>query len=89
MPAVGNGLAFATSGWRKDTVHAIRLGQIGDLTDSKSIAWSLDRGAPYVPCPMLWGDELYLLEDSSFFSCVRANDGHRYYFKHRLPEGDV
>ena len=86
MPAVGHGLAFAASGWRKDTVHAIRLGQIGDLTGSKSIVWSLDRGAPYVPCPMLWGDELYLLEDSSFFSCVRANDGHRYYLKHRLPD---
>ena len=86
MPAVGHGLAFAASGWRKDTVHAIRLGQKGDLTDSNHIVWSLDRGAPYVPCPMLWGDELYLLEDSSFFSCVRAMDGHPYYLKHRLTK---
>ena len=87
MPAVGHGLVFAASGWRKDTVHAIKLGQRGDLTDSKNIVWSLDRGAPYVPCPMLWGDEIYLLEDSSFFSCLRAMDSHPYYFKHRLPGG--
>ncbi len=86
MPAVGHGLAFAASGWRKDTVHAIKLGQKGDLTDTPNIVWSLDRGAPYVPCPMLWGNELYLLEDSSFLSCVNATDGQKNYFKHRLPE---
>ncbi|MDP7017867.1 MAG: PQQ-binding-like beta-propeller repeat protein, partial [Pirellulaceae bacterium] len=85
MPAIGHGLAFATSGWRKDTLHAIKLGQRGDLTDSENVVWSLGRGTPYVPCPMLWGDELYLLEDRSFFSCLGATDGERHYLKHRLP----
>ncbi|MAD79873.1 MAG: hypothetical protein CMJ50_03380 [Planctomycetaceae bacterium] len=85
MPAVGHDLVFAASGWRKDTLHAIKLGQRGDLTDSKSVVWSLRRGTPYVPCPMLWGDEIYLLEDRSFFSCLGATDGTRHYFKHRLP----
>ena len=46
--------------------------------------WSLNRGTPYVPCPMLWGDEIYILEDQSFFSCYRAIDGERHY-KQRLP----
>lgn len=85
MPAVGQGLAFAASGWRKDTVHAIRLGQRGDLTNTEHLVWKLDRGAPYVPCPMVWGEEIYLLEDSSFFSCLRAVDGKQHYLKHRLP----
>ncbi len=85
MPAVGHGLVFAASGWRKDTLHAIKLGQRGDLTDSKSVVWSLRRGTPYVPCPMLWGEEIYLLEDRSFFSCLGATDGTRHYLKHRLP----
>lgn len=85
MPAVGQGLAFAASGWRKDTVHAIRLGQRGDLTNTEHLVWKLDRGAPYVPCPMVWGEEIYLLEDHSFFSCLRAADGKQYYLKHRLP----
>jgi outer membrane protein assembly factor BamB len=85
MPAVGHGLVFATSGFAKDTLHAIALGQQGDLTDSDHVVWSLGRGTPYVPCPMLWGDEIYLLEDRSFFSCLRAVDGKRHYFKHRLP----
>jgi len=85
MPAVGHGLVFTASGWRKDTLQAIRLGQRGDLTGSKNVVWSLHRGTPYVPCPMLWGEELYLLEDRSFLSCLRAIDGERHYLKRRLP----
>ena len=85
MPAIGHGLVFATSGYAKDTLHAIALGQSGDLTGTKHVVWSLNRGTPYVPCPMLWGDEIYLLEDRSFFSCLGAIDGARHYLKHRLP----
>jgi outer membrane protein assembly factor BamB len=85
MPAVGHGMVFATSGWARDVLYAIRLGQRGDLTDSEHVVWSLFRGTPYVPCPMLWGDEIYLLEDRSFFSCFRATDGKNHYLKRRLP----
>ena len=85
MPAVGHGMVFAASGFRKDTLHAIALGQRGDLTGGEHVVWSLTRGAPYVPCPMLWGDELYLLEDQSFFSCLGAVDGELHYLKERLP----
>lgn len=85
MPAIGHGLAFATTGWRRDTLHAIRLGRRGDLTDSDSIAWKLNRGTPYVPSPMLWGNEIYLLEDKNFFSCLRAKDGKQHYLKSRIP----
>ena len=85
IPAIGHGLVYATSGYAKDTFHAIQLGNRGDLTGSEHIIWSLDRGTPYVPCPMLWGDEIYLLEDRSFFSCLNATDGKKHYFKHRLP----
>ena len=85
MPAVGHGLVFTASGWRKDTLQAIALGKRGDLTGSESVVWSLRRGVPYVPCPMLWGEEIYLLEDQSFFSCLGATDGALRYLKHRLP----
>jgi len=87
MPAVGHGLVFTASGWRKDMLQAIALGQRGDLTDSESVVWTLRRGIPYVPCPMLWGEELYLLEDQTFFSCLNATDGAHHYLKHRLPGG--
>ncbi len=85
MPAVGHGLVFTASGWRKDMLQAITLGQRGDLTDSESVAWTLRRGVPYVPCPMLWGEEIYLLEDQTFFSCLNVTDGARHYLTPRLP----
>ena len=84
VPVAGHGLVFNTSGWMRDKLQAIRLGQRGDLTDSQNVVWSLDRGTPYVPSPMLWGDELYLLDDRSFFSCYKATDGTQHY-KTRLP----
>ncbi len=84
MPAIGHGLVFSASGWRKDVLQAIKLGKSGDLTGSDHVVWSLDRGTPYVPSPMLWGDEIYLLEDQSFFSCLDPTDGFRHY-KHRPP----
>jgi len=77
-------VVFAASGWRKDTFQAIKLGQRGDLTGSKNVVWSLSRGTPYVPCPMLWGKEIYLLDDSSFFSCFGASDGKQHY-RDRVP----
>ncbi|MFT5288234.1 MAG: outer membrane protein assembly factor BamB [Planctomycetota bacterium] len=85
MPAIGHGLAFTASGWRKDTLQAITLGERGDLTGTDSVVWTLRRGVPYVPCPMLWGEELYVLEDQSFFSCLNAIDGVGHYLKQRLP----
>ena len=86
MPAAGHGMAFTASGWKRDLLQAIELGHRGDLTGGEHVIWSLTRGVPYVPCPMLWGDELYLLEDQSFFSCVTATDGTPHYAKHRLPD---
>ena len=85
MPSVGHGMVFNASGWSKDFLQAIKLGARGDLTGSSNVAWSLNRGTPYVPCPMLWGNELYILEDSSFFSSYNAPDGKRHY-KYR-PRG--
>ena len=85
MPAVGHGLVFTASGWRKDRLQAIKLGQRGDLTNSENVVWALRRGVPYVPCPILWGNEIYLLEDQTFFTCLSATDGAPHYLKHRVP----
>lgn len=85
MPVVGHDMVFVTSGFADDVLHAIRLGRRGDLTDTDAVAWSLDRGTPYVPTPLLWGEELYVLEDRSFLSCLDAKTGRSHYFKRRLP----
>ena len=84
VPAFGHGMIFNTSGWSKDKLQAIKLGGEGDLTGTRSVKWTLEKGTPYVPTPLLWGDELYLLDDRSFFSCFDAITGTRHY-KIRLP----
>ena len=82
----GHGMVYATSGFRGNALRAIRLGNTGDLTDDpKAIAWSLDRGTPYVPSPLLYGDELYLLRDRGMVSCYDAKTGKPHYEATRIP----
>jgi alpha-galactosidase len=82
MPAVGHGLVLTASGWSKDLLRAVRLGEGGDL--SQEVVWNKTRGVPYVPTPMLWGDELFVLDDGNLFSALNAIDGTEH-FKKRLP----
>jgi len=39
------------------------------------VAWTLTRGAPYTPSPLLVGDELYYVSDTGVLSCVEAKTG--------------
>jgi outer membrane protein assembly factor BamB len=88
IPAIvhGHELIYAVSGFRGAALRAIRLGKTGDLTgDAEAIAWRLDRGTPYVTSPLLYGDELYLLEDRGLLSCLDARTGKENYRRERVP----
>jgi outer membrane protein assembly factor BamB len=55
-------MVFAGSTYDKQAMLAIRLdGAKGDITNTKQVAWSRTRGAPYVPSPLLYGSSLYFL----------------------------
>jgi hypothetical protein len=42
---------------------AIRLdGAKGDITGTRQVLWTRQRGTPYVPSPLLYGDSLYTLQ---------------------------
>jgi hypothetical protein len=61
-PVHADGLVYLTSGFRGKALLAVRLADAdGDVTGGPAIAWSYDRDTPYVPSPLLYGDELYLL----------------------------
>ena len=53
---------------------AVRVDGRGDVTRTH-IAWTLKRGAPYTPSPLLVGDELYYVSDTGVLSCVEATTG--------------
>jgi outer membrane protein assembly factor BamB len=85
MPVSGHGLLFAMSGFRGSTVQAIKLGRTGDLTGSDAIAWSYNKGTPYVPSPLLYGDELYFFGgNNAMLSIFDAKTGTRHVETERL-----
>ena len=60
-PVVGYGMLFCSSG-RAGPTMAIRPGGAGDVTDSH-LVWSSPRGSPFVPSPILYGDQIYMVND--------------------------
>lgn len=85
-PVHAGGLVFLTSGFRGNALLAVRLDEAkGDLGGTRAVAWSLDRDTPYVPSPLLYGDELYVLKgNNGLLSCFDARTGERLYGPERL-----
>ncbi len=84
-PVAGHGMVYVMSGFRGSALHAIKLGKTGDLTGTEAIAWKFDRGTPYVPSPLLYGDKLYFHKvNDAFISCFDAIKGTPHYVEERL-----
>jgi outer membrane protein assembly factor BamB len=58
---VGHGMLFSSSG-RAGPTLAIRPGGQGDVTRTH-LVWSSPRGSPFIPSPILHGDQLYMVND--------------------------
>jgi outer membrane protein assembly factor BamB len=87
-PVYQDGLVFLTAGFRGNALLAVKLAEAkGDISGSPAVAWSFDRDTPYVPSPLLYGDELYLLKDrKGLLSCFDARTGKLHYGPKRLPD---
>jgi len=70
----GNGLVYIATGFQEPSLLAVRVDGTGDVTKTH-IAWTMRRGAPYTPSPLLVGDELYVVSDLGIVSCVDAKTG--------------
>jgi len=73
-PVFGQGLVFIATGFQEPALIAVRADGRGDVTRTH-VAWTLTRGAPYTPSPLLVGDELYYVSDTGVLSCVDAKTG--------------
>jgi outer membrane protein assembly factor BamB len=73
-PVYGHGLVFISSGFESPSLLAIRPDGQGDVTASH-VAWTIRKGAPLTPSPLLVGDELYMVSDSGTASCLDAKTG--------------
>jgi outer membrane protein assembly factor BamB len=52
----------------------VRADGAGDVTRTH-IAWTLSRGAPLTPSPLLVGDDLYIVNDNGIASALDAKTG--------------
>jgi outer membrane protein assembly factor BamB len=73
-PVFGAGLVFIATGFQEPALMAVRADGRGDVTRSH-VVWTLTRGAPYTPSPLLVGNELYYVSDTGVLSCVDAKTG--------------
>lgn len=73
-PAYAHGLVFITTGFQQPELLAVRPDGTGDVTKTH-IAWSLKRGAPLTPSPLIVGDELYVVNDAGIATCIDARSG--------------
>jgi len=85
-PVYGDGVVFATSGFRGNSLKAIRLADAkGDIGATNAVAWSLNHDTPYVPSPLLYDGILYLLKSNSgLLSAYDAQTGKPHYQLQRL-----
>jgi outer membrane protein assembly factor BamB len=73
------------SGYRGNSAQAIKIDSNGDLTNGDQIAWSINRGTPYVPSPILHRGLLYFTQSNSgILSCVDAQSGESVIERTRL-----
>jgi outer membrane protein assembly factor BamB len=84
-PVYGDGLVFITTGFQQPAIMAIRPDGKGDVTRTH-VVWTLTRGAPLTPSPLLVGDELYVVTDAGIASSIDARTG-AIRWQHRLGEG--
>jgi outer membrane protein assembly factor BamB len=73
-PVFGHGLVYIATGFQQPALIAVRADGTGDVTASH-IAWSMTRGAPFTPSPLLVGNELYVINDLGVLTCVDAKTG--------------
>jgi outer membrane protein assembly factor BamB len=85
-PFVAFDLIFVTSGYAPiQPIYAIRPGGNGDLSlkDGKEsndfVAWSKQRGGPYMPTPIVYGDLLYTCSNQGVLTAYNAKTGERVY----------
>lgn len=73
-PVYGHGLVYIATGFQTPSMLAVRADGAGDVTDTH-VAWTLRRGAPHTPSPLLVGDELYMVSDRGVMTCLDAGSG--------------
>jgi outer membrane protein assembly factor BamB len=92
-PIAGQGVVIITNGYRGvQPIFAIKPGATGDITLPKNVtksdfvSWSTTRGGPYIPTPIIYRDQLYVLLNNGVLASYKVATGEQIYQK-RLGSG--
>ena len=83
-PAVADGLVFASSGFPKATLRAIKLGGTGDVT-STNIVWEQKKGCPTRPSLLYVKPYLYAVTEDGVASCYKPESGEVVWQERLIP----
>ncbi len=90
-PVYAEGLIIVASGRAPERpIFAIRPGAAGDLTlqgnesSSQFVAWSKTRRGGYMPTPLIYRGQLYVLNNDGLLSCYDLRTGTEH-FQERVP----
>jgi outer membrane protein assembly factor BamB len=85
-PIVGPGMVIVSNGYAPlQPIYAIKPGASGDITlkagqtQNDFIAWSTNRGGPYIPTPLIYGDHLFVLAINGILTAYDVRTGQRVY----------
>lgn len=84
-PVFAHGLLFIATGYDRPKLLAIDPTGTGDITKTH-VKWTLTRGAPHTPSPLVVGDELYVVSDNGIATCLDAKTGNQHW-QERLGGG--
>ena len=85
-PVVYNDLVVVTSGYPTKIALALQAGGNGDITGSKQLVWTYNKGTAYVPSPIAYGEYIYLMTGNGSISCLEAKTGKVAYEAARVPK---
>lgn len=78
-PGVGPGIVVCPTA-KRGGVYAIRPDAKGNISlDDKAVLWTLDKGTPDVPTPLVHDGLVYLCDEVGVLRCVDAKTGEVYY----------
>lgn len=90
-PVYAEGLIIVASGRAPERpIFAIRPGAVGDLTlrngetSSQFVAWSKTRRGGYMPTPLIYRGQLYVLNNDGLLGCYDLKTGTEHY-QERVP----
>ncbi len=85
-PIAGPGFVLITNGYRGvQPIVAVRPGASGDITlkqgetKGEFIPWATTKGGPYIPTPVIYGDQLYVLQGNGVLAAYKVATGERIY----------